>query len=573
MRADALPLDTVLGEKHQWVVPVYQRHYAWKSDDEKQIPKFWDDLRNQALALLEERTLFPHYFGAIIYAEPSNQPFGTVRQRYLVDGQQRITTFQLLLTALREAARYHDQDGIDDIINAYLFNEESKSMVDPGRERFKLWSSSYDRKVFQDILQHEPSGLRQIQGEYFYKNGKLIKGIAPNLLRAYLFLYDEICSFVSSREENEESNVTIDALLRSFLTGFQIVVIKLDENDDAQEIFASLNGMAEPLAPFDLIRNDVFHRASKLGEDGEQLFDQKWKSFEQPFWSLHVKQGRFKKARADHFVSHAVIAETAREINVGKVAAEYHNFVKERQFDSVSKELDVLLDHGRTYRALEETSEGAITNRIANVLRIWDLSTFHPLILWVNAQAITDSQKKEIFSIVESYIIRREICGLTAKNYNKVVISLIRESRNNEDLIAAFTSQLASLSGEASKMPQDAEVSAACEQYEAYGKISSQKLRYILKNVEERKRTKFDEVTVSTSNLTIEHIMPQKWSEFWPLANGSYAPCESVWQAFHNDHELDDETKNLMQERERTVNTLGNLTLVTDSLNPSLGND
>ena len=84
--------------------PVYQRHYEWETTEDKQLPKFWDDLREEALERLEKRPQLPHYFGAIIYSEPQNQTFGAVPQRFLVDGQQRITTFQLVLAALKEVA-------------------------------------------------------------------------------------------------------------------------------------------------------------------------------------------------------------------------------------------------------------------------------------------------------------------------------------------------------------------------------------------------------------------------------------------------------------------------------------
>lgn len=141
----------------------------------------------------------------------------------------------------------------------------------------------------------------------------------------------------------------LDALLGGFLSGFQIVVIQLDKNDDAQEIFASLNGLGKPLSPFDLIRNDVFHRARRAREDDEQLFDQRWKFFEEPFWNEQVRQGRLKRARADHLVAHVVVAETAREVNVGKIATEYQHYARERSFETVADELDVLLAHARTY--------------------------------------------------------------------------------------------------------------------------------------------------------------------------------------------------------------------------------
>lgn len=85
-------------------------------------------------------------------------------------------------------------------------------------------------------------------------------------------------------------------------------------------------------------------------------------------------------------------------------------------------------------------------------------------------------------------------------------------------------------------------------------------------------RTKFDEVTVSTANLTIEHIMPQKWAKHWLLPDGTTAPCESSFEAAIANHELTDKAKSLMDARQRWIDTLGNLTLVTDALNPSISN-
>ncbi|MGH9428329.1 MAG: DUF262 domain-containing protein, partial [Terriglobia bacterium] len=374
MRADTYPLDTVLGERQQWVVPVYQRHYEWETAEDKQIPKLWADLQDEALERLEKRTPFPHYFGAIIFSEPPVQAFGAVRRRFLVDGQQRITTFQLVLAAVREVARMKGVARFVDVINAYLFNEKSASMLDPDRERFKLWPSSYDRKLYQQISENTPENIRSLQPSFFYKNGNLIKGQAPNLLRAYIHLIESIEAFIDERtiifSDSVES--VLDAVLSGFLSGFQIVVIQLDQNDDAQEIFASLNGMAKPLSPFDLIRNDVFHRARKTGEDDQKLFDERWKLFEQPFWTEQVRQGRFQRARADHLVSHAVVAETAREVNVGKIATEYQRYARERSFQTVAEELDVLLTHAETYRAMEIPSAGGVLSTIAGVLRTWD---------------------------------------------------------------------------------------------------------------------------------------------------------------------------------------------------------
>lgn len=572
-------LDSVLRENHQWVVPVYQRHYEWETKADRQLPEFWDDLKDKTIERLENRTPFPHYFGAIIFSEPPNQTFGTVRQRLLVDGQQRITTFQLTLAAIREVARDNEVSRLLDATDAYLYNKESPSMVEPDRERFKLWPSSYDRSLYQKMVENNPAALSIIfEGRYFYKNGKLIKGRAPNLLRAFWYLYEEMIAFVQERKEDEESpEQVLDALLAGFLAGFQVVLIQLDQHDDAQEIFASLNGLGKPLSPFDLIRNDVFHRAQKTGEDTERLFNEQWKMFEHDFWNTEVRQGRLKRARANHLIAHAVVAETAREVNVGKIATEYQHYTQERRFETVAKELDVLLNHAATYRAMEQQDEQTVFAKITNVLRIWDMSTFHPLILWVNAQPLEDEDKAKLFSVLESYIVRREICGFTTKNYNKVVTGIIRNAKEQHDPVLALFQYLSNLSGDATRMPTDIEVKEAFATREVYGRwayggIPTRRLRYILQEIEYAKRTKFHETMKSSENLEIEHIMPQSWSDHWPLPNGLTAPCESTYEAVNNGHSLDDETKTLMDERQHAIGTFGNLTLLTKPLNAGIRN-
>ena len=169
MDAKAHDLNFVLGQKQHWVVPVYQRHYEWESGSDKQIPKLWEDWRDKAIEWLEDRSPFPHYFGALIYSEPSKQAFGATPRRFLVDGQQRITTFQIVLSALREVARERDMAQLVEVANTYLFNEKSTGMVDPERERFKLWPSVHDRRLFQMLSTSTPDEIRNAHTpNYFY---------------------------------------------------------------------------------------------------------------------------------------------------------------------------------------------------------------------------------------------------------------------------------------------------------------------------------------------------------------------------------------------------------------------
>ena len=232
----------------------------------------------------------------------------------------------------------------------------------------------------------------------------------------------------------------------------------------------------------------------------------------------------------------------------------------------------VLLKHAQTYRSLEDvTSVGAI-GKIGQFFKIWDLSTFHPLALWIGANVSHERHRKQLFDLIETYIVRREICRLTTKNYNQIVPMFIREMQKSEDPINAFLVHLNSLTGDVSRMPDDKEVSDSIARKSIYGPVPQIRIRYILQQFEYELRSKFDEATVSTDNLTIEHVMPQTWSTNWPLPNGKSVQYESNAASLHHNEIVDDETKKLREERGRVIDTLGNLTLVTEALNPSLSN-
>ena len=515
---------------------------------------------------------YPHYIGAIIVAEPPNQAFGTVRQRLLVDGQQRITTFQLVLAAIREIAREQKLDALIPVIDAYLFNEISGGMSQPQVEKYKLWPSSFDRKLYRDIADNSKAKIPHLYKDSFYKNGKLKASSAARLLAAYWYFLEALREFIVDSGANGHSAETrLKGILSGFLAGFRVVVIQLDDKDDAQEIFASLNGLGKPLTAIDLIRNDVFYRAKQGGEDDEAIFEGQWKTFEDPFWEVMTRQGRFKKARIDFFLGHVLVAETAKEVNLGKLAAEYQNYARKLGTDNVANEIEHIVQYVPTYRALIEEGVPHLAKDIARFLQIWDLTTFYPLIFFVSVQEISDEEKLQIFDLVKSYIIRRDLCGLTSKNYNNVVLRClqrVRQEASAVNLLSLFNE----MEGDATRFPPDAEVVRSFSTRRVYGDLPTPRLRYILEAIEHRKRTAFDESVMATVIPTVEHVMPQHWAEKWALPDGRTAPCESSITAMIT-HRVDAAMQEEVATREQLVNAIGNLTLVTSSLNPSLGNE
>lgn len=574
MQAKDYALNVVLQERQQWVIPVYQRTYSWQTFADKQLPKLWDDLRERAEECLESRKPKPHFVGAIIYSQPNDQPFGTVNRRFLVDGQQRITTFNLVLCALREVARENGLARLVSAIEAYLFNAKSDSMAEPDREQFKLWSSSHDRPYFVSIAQKSATELRDQFPDYFFKNGNIIYGKAPKVLAAYWFLREQVEQYLAEKhKETISAEKAIDAILSGFLSGFQIVVVQLGQEDDAQAIFASLNGNAEPLTSFDLIRNDIFHRARKASEDDDELYDRHWKELETGFWKEEVKQGRMKRPRTDHLITHTVVAETAQDINVGQVANEYRRFAETRKFPAVADEVKALLKYASAYEEMERRSKKGKLGYLASFLSTWDTSAFHPIVLWTEVQPIASDKKDAIYSHLESYILRRDICDLTNKNYNKVVAGLLRDMHGVADPHEVFVRHLSALKGEASRMPGDAEVAEAIARKPLYTQLGSRKLRYIFSRIEPSLRTRFDEtVSVATDDLTVEHIMPDSWAKNWPLPSGQSVQNENYYKLASAGIVVSEEIRKEMEIREISKHSLGNLTLLTTSLNPSIGN-
>jgi hypothetical protein len=459
------------------------------------------------------------------------------------------------------------------VIDSYLFNEKSGGMSQPEVEKYKLWPSSFDRKLYQDIAESATTAnLRKLYPSQFYKNGNLKTGQADRLLAAYWYLVGAIEGFVApSDEDASEIPKRLDALLSGFLSGFRVVVIQLDDKDDAQEIFASLNGLGKPLTPFDLVRNDVFHRARRAGEDDQAIFEGHWKIFEDPFWEVETRQGRFKKARIDFFLGHLLVAETAREVNLGKLAAAYQAYARERKFESVADEIRHIVQYVGPYRALLEAGTSSVVDDIGTFLRLWDLTTFYPLVFHIAAQGIDDEEKLQAFALLKTYVVRRELCGLTSKNYNNVVLRCLQGLRQTGTTAATLLALLRETDADTARLPLDEEVIRRFSQRRVYADIPTPRLRYVLEAIENHLRTRFDESVMGTVTPTIEHVMPQKWALHWPLPDGRIAPTESAIMASIT-HKVDPTMQEHISMREQLVDSIGNLTLVTLFLNPSLSN-
>jgi len=563
MKAEPFSIGEVLNKPQRFVVPIYQRTYAWTPS--RQLEKFFASIEDKAEARFSGRSsAYPHYMGALLLSPRGKFAFGAMPTLDVVDGQQRLTTYQLFLAALRDTAQSLGDEQLKEQLTSFLLNTDQRMMKEPKVERFKLHTTTYDRELFWDLVELDRGALRKKHSSAFFKNGNIREEDSPRPLRAWWFFRNAIDAFANEGVESDRTT-RLRALSEALLEDFRVIVITLDETDDAQVIFETLNSGGEPLAAMDLVRNDVFHRALRGEEDVDALMERRWRVFEQPFWKQETTQGRLKKPRIDFFLAHTLAAETGKEVLLTELYTQYKAFVGARRFASVDAELDALVAHAPTYRSLVMPEGTDTLQGLARRLSVFDVTTAYPLVFVIAASNADDDEKARLYDLITSYVVRRALCGLTAKAYNNTFLRVAGQLRSNGVSCAAFAAAFADSSGDAVRFPSDHDLRIAISTRAQYDVLPTARLRYVLGELERASRDAYDEVIGLREDLTIEHVLPEKWAEHWPLPDGARAPGDFVVST-------DDPRLVGIKHREGLKHTFGNLTLLTPSGNPRLGN-
>jgi uncharacterized protein with ParB-like and HNH nuclease domain len=568
MEAKARPIGKLLEERTRFTVPIYQRHYEWERNE--QWEPLWNDIQDKADEVLQGTVRnFAHYMGALILSE-GKAKLGEVPVKQVIDGQQRLTTFQLFLNALKRVATEKGLAKLSAVIENNLTNDKPQLMEQPEIERYKLWPTRYDRTLYADVIDLSFATLRDKYPAFYFKNGSLVAGQAPRVLAALYFFYEAIHDSLKADPDAQEDR--LNALSDAVLNHFSIVVISLDDEDDAQTIFATLNARGKPLSAMDLIRNDIFQRAP-AGKGAEALFDKKWSpEFEDRFWDVEERQGRLTRKRIEYFLANILAAERAEVINLSKIYPEYKQFVKVSAFKSVDEELDRLLDYAPAYRGLRNIEGTNPLNRIARHLSDWDITTAFPLVMSAELSMKNDPDSlSQFYSILEAYTIRRAYCGLTTKGYNNFFLAAIKGLREMGWSSGNFGKFLIAQTAESARFPSDEEFKTAVVTQKIYRQGWERRTRVILEALEQALRTSKDDVIQIQSGFTIEHVMPAKWAKHWPLPGGKIAPTQDFYTALVSFKMSDGEAKEI-RDRESILDTIGNLTLVTQPLNTAISN-
>jgi hypothetical protein len=194
-------------------------------------------------------------------------------------------------------------------------------------------------------------------------------------------------------------------------------------------------------------------------------------------------------------------------------------------------------------------------------LRIIDTSTVYPILLCILARPdVVEEEILKTFKALESYLVRRMLCNLTNKNYNKLFLGILKDLKKFDGVYTADVIEdlLKKQDRDSNKWPSDREFEAAWMSSPSYEHGASF-IQMILLAIDESLRTNRREDIDVNSKLTIEHVLPQSWHE-------NYAINYTTHNLAKPDESMDDF-------RNRIIHTIGNLTLLTHKLNSALQND
>jgi hypothetical protein len=361
--------------------------------------------------------------GSLLVIPEGEATFGRVQAFDIVDGQQRLTTFHLCFAALRDVARSWEFEDLAAKLEGLLLHGKDVSESDKKYGRYKLQPTAFDREYFRDAVDLACDEIRAKYPALFHKNGKIIKGGAPFSIAAYWYFLIRAEGFISVDETSARERLL--ALTDAIFQNFHFIVITLSKEDDPQVIFATLNTGGKPLAAMDLVRNDEFLRASRNHEDEESLMKKYWQTFEDVFWKAEHTQGRIRKPLMDFFLAHTLAAESGELVSLTELYVEYKKFSKRNEGQTISEELSSITRYAPLYRELIDPEESSPLYQLSRRLGKFDLSTAYPLILLIAASKAEPETKQTLYSLIGSYIIRRALCGLTAKNYNVAFLDIV----------------------------------------------------------------------------------------------------------------------------------------------------
>lgn len=540
----------VFMQPQRLIVPLFQRPYVW--NEENQWEPLWNDVLRVTERLMKrpQDKQQPHFLGAVVLQQVQNST-GLMQTRTIIDGQQRLTTLQILIDALHAELVLIDAAAPAARLEPLVTN--AGPFCSHPEDRFKVWPTNRDRASFNAVMGATPPVNHDATGHR-----------GERMVEAHRYFSEQAREWLSLEGSGaiQARAAAIESVVRDLL---QMVVIDLTADENAQEIFETLNARGAQLTAADLIKNFIFQRLMEAGTDVEAAYQKHWKEFESGFWETEVSVGRIRYPRSSIFLNHWLIARTGEEVVAREVFDRFKRYADHEAELPMSRLLAQVHDASRIYQQfiLAAAAPGGQIDRIglfAYRTGVMESEVIKPLILYLRDKEeapVPENQFLKVLEVIESWMVRRMLVRASTKSYGQVIAEMVNRVRTGSreeagDIIEKYLSQQTSGGG---YWPDDDELREELSNLLAYRRLRRGRLRMVLEAIEDYLRGwAGDKVglggeRVARGQYAIEHVMPRKWSASWPL-NSSQSETE----------------------RDRLIHTLGNLTLLTGKLNGKVSN-
>ena len=514
-------------------IPQFQRPYAW---DSEQWEALWSDVRKIADRILSSPTsdgILPHFMGAIVLQD-AETPFGEARRVLVVDGQQRLTTLQLLLKAMENAFRSSMSDTRQaDGLNKFLLNDSSRAGGDHLNETKIRQSNILDQTEFQEVIRGQLDGHRPPR----------------SVAKACDYFHKEIIRWLNI--DVAGLPVRADALCKAAIDYLKVATITLDPGEKPHFIFEILNARGETLKEADHIKNTVMYEADVI--DDAQKARQLWGMFEDDWWRREDGRGRDRYPNIDRFLNYWVITRVGDIVRMNRTAAEFRSYVETERPD-VEQVAERLREAGEIYRNIAENRQPCVGQFVQRI-KTMEIGVIMPPLLWLYTHEVSKEERLRGIKALESYLVRRMLCNIRSQGLNRLFIELVKslETNKGKRSDAVIIDFLSNQSVENRIWPNDLRVTDYLTTQPMAGTPPRRKM--VFEAIEAHIRPAMTEPLGSTENLTIEHLMPQAWrTGNWPLPGGvTNIPDAEAY-------------------RDGLINRIGNLTLASKDLNSSMSN-
>ncbi|NIL84128.1 hypothetical protein RhoFasGS6_01492 [Rhodococcus fascians] len=467
--------------KHLWI-PVYQRNYDWKV---KHCARLFDDLID---IIREDRKT--HFFGAIV-GNPE-----TSFKYVVIDGQQRLTTTSLLMLALVHSlddgtTSSQDPNLASDIRDSYLVLKARNDAV-----KFKLKPVKNDNDAYSRLLRGDALiETSAITANYRYFRQRIAEGELDG---------DQIWT----------------AIFR-----LQVMALDLEQQDDPQRIFESINSTGLELSESDKIRNVVLmHQPSHEQED---LYENYWNRIEKSV-----------EYRTDWFIRFYLVSKTGKTPRQDAVYEAFRDYQLHAK-TSTRELLSDMRDYAEYSRELNTATTGVGTadkrlRRFNMVKHDVTLPLTMPLLAELKAGNVSAEDFTRVIVILDSYLFRRFVSGVPTQSLNRIFTTLYSEVhrlRGENDLFADVLTYSLRRRTTSSRFPTNDEFTESFTTRNLYN-IKGENRSYLFECLENNWSNDTHDIAgaLESQSISIEHIMPQTLTSAWRTDLGEDADAiHATW--------------------------------------------